>query len=244
MRILFVADLHYALKQFDWLVANAARFDSVIIGGDLLDLSSPLDFEVQIVVVEKYLQRIQDKTQLLVSSGNHDGDSRNSADESVAQWLRQCKLKGLLVDGDSVQLPGGSVTVCPWWDGPHSRAQLESQLAEAARQVQGKWIWIHHAPPAGSSVCWTGKKFVGDEYLLDWIQRFGPDLVFSGHIHNSPFLSPPGSWVDRIGKTWVFNPGRQIGPCPAYITLDLNLMTAEWVSLEGQSIRQLALVDG
>jgi Icc-related predicted phosphoesterase len=244
MRILFVADLHYALKQFDWLVANAPRFDSVIIGGDLLDLGSPLDFEVQILVVEKYLQRIQDKTQLLVSSGNHDGDSRNSADESVAQWLRQGKVKGFLVDGDSVQLPGGLVTVCPWWDGPHSRAQLEAQLAEAAGKVQGKWIWIHHAPPAGSSVCWTGKKFVGDEYLRDWIQRFGPDLVLSGHIHNSPFFSPPGSWVDRIGKTWVFNPGRQIGSCPAYITLDLNVMTAEWVSLEGQSVRQLALVDG
>ena len=38
MKMLFVADLHYALKQFDWLVANAANYDSLIIGGDLLDL--------------------------------------------------------------------------------------------------------------------------------------------------------------------------------------------------------------
>ncbi len=54
MKMLFVADLHYALKQFDWLVANAANFDPIIIGGDLLDLGSNLDFDVQIVVVEKY----------------------------------------------------------------------------------------------------------------------------------------------------------------------------------------------
>lgn len=32
------ADFHYALKQFDWLVAHAAEFDPVIISGDLLDL--------------------------------------------------------------------------------------------------------------------------------------------------------------------------------------------------------------
>src|SRR5205823_8235639 len=48
MRMLFVSDLHYALKQFDWLVGNAKNFDAVIIGGDLLDLASPLDFDVQI----------------------------------------------------------------------------------------------------------------------------------------------------------------------------------------------------
>jgi hypothetical protein len=27
MRLLFIADLHYALKQFDWLVGQASSFD-------------------------------------------------------------------------------------------------------------------------------------------------------------------------------------------------------------------------
>ena len=39
MKLLFVADLHYSLKQFDWLLAEAPKFDAVSIGGDLLDLS-------------------------------------------------------------------------------------------------------------------------------------------------------------------------------------------------------------
>ena len=76
MSMLFVADLHYALRQFDWLAANAARYDPVIIGGDLLDIAGALDLEVQIVVIEKYLERIRQQTRLVVSSGNHDGDSR------------------------------------------------------------------------------------------------------------------------------------------------------------------------
>ena len=77
MRMLFVADLHYSLRQFDWLAANASRYDLVIIGGDLLDLGSALDFDVQIIVVEKYLRRIRRYAPLLVSSGNHDGDGHN-----------------------------------------------------------------------------------------------------------------------------------------------------------------------
>ena len=96
MRLLFVADLHYSLKQFDWLLTHAGEYDAVVIGGDLLDLSSTLDADVQIAIVEKYLGLLRQKTRLVVSSGNHDGDSRNSADESVAAWLCSARAEGLL----------------------------------------------------------------------------------------------------------------------------------------------------
>jgi Icc-related predicted phosphoesterase len=242
MRMLFTADLHYALKQFDWLVANARHFDPVILGGDLLDLSSPLDFDVQIVVVEKYLARLRQETRVLVSSGNHDGDSRNATDESVAQWIQETRARGVFADGDSLELSGTLVTICPWWDGPSSRGELEEQLTRAAAKARERWVWVHHAPPAGSKVSWTGRKSAGDEYLLDWIKRFTPDIVLSGHIHNSPFY-PDGDWVDRIGPTWVFNPGRQIGPMPVHIILDLEAMTAEHISIEGRSLQRL-VADG
>jgi len=241
MKVIFVADLHYALKQFDWLLGNAASFDAVIIGGDLLDLGSDLHLDLQIVVVEKYLRLLRQKSLLMVTSGNHDGDHRNEADESVARWIRESKAEGLFVDGDSLELAGALVTLCPWWDGPVTRAELEAQLTQAQQSVQGRWIWIHHAPPAGSPVCWTGHQFAGDESLLEWIQRFTPDMVFSGHIHNAPFYAG-GSWVDQLGKTWVFNPGKQIGPSPTHIIVDFDRMTAEWISIEGQSVRQLTMV--
>ena len=79
MRLLFIADLHYSLKQFDWLLAHADKYDVMVIGGDLLDMGSALDADVQIAIVEKYLGLLQQKTRLVVSSGNHDGDSRNGA---------------------------------------------------------------------------------------------------------------------------------------------------------------------
>jgi Icc-related predicted phosphoesterase len=242
MKILFVADLHYSLKQFDWLVAQAPRYEFVIIGGDLLDLGSDLDFDIQIAVVEKYLERLHGKTRLLVSSGNHDGDSRNAADESFAQWLREKSADGFLVDGQSLDRPEVFITICPWWDGPVTRAELEAQLQRDAARGRSPWLWVHHAPPSDSPVCWSGRKFAGDEYLREWIVRYQPDAVLCGHIHNSPF-HPEGSWIDRIGKSWVFNPGRQIGAYPTHIAIDLVTMTAEWISSDERSTRLLAVVD-
>ena len=224
MRILFVADLHYQLKQFDWLMTQAPEFDVVIIGGDLLELASMVELDVQIVVIEKYLQRLSQQKRLLVSSGNHDGDARSAANESICKWLHEMKAAQLFVDGDSVELDEVLFTICPWWDGPVSRAELETLLAADAARSKKRWVWIHHSPPDQSPVSWAGKKFGGDEFLVEWIQRYQPDLVLSGHIHNAPF-SAKGSWIDRLGKTWVFNPGKQIGPCPACLIFDLDKLT-------------------
>jgi hypothetical protein len=224
----------------------------VVIGGDLLELASSLDIDVQIVVMEKYFKRLCEQTRLIVSSGNHDGNSRNTANESVARWLQEAKTNSLIgtrstasatapelfVDGDSVQLGETLITVCPWWDGPVSRAELKAQLQADAARPKKQWIWIHHAPPDHTSVSWTGKKFCGDEFLVDWIKDYQPDIVLSGHIHNAPFY-PGGSWIDRLGKTWIFNPGRQIGPCPTSLSIDLDKMTVSWVSLEGEQVREL-----
>lgn len=241
MKLLFVADLHYTLKQFDWLIANAHGFDAVMIGGDLLDLASALDLDTQIVVVEKYLSRLSRDMPLLVSSGNHDGDSRNAARESICCWLREAKAGHLYVDGDSVAFGDTLVTICPWWDGPETRDEVEKLLERDAARPKQTWIWIHHAPPAGSPVCWTGRKSAGDEVLAEWIRRFSPDLVLSGHIHNAPFY-PDGSWIDRIGNTWVFNVGRQIGPQPSFVILDFETMNARWISMSEDDSRDLTLM--
>jgi Icc-related predicted phosphoesterase len=240
MRILFVADIHYALKQFDWLLARASEFDAVAIGGDLLDLSSALEFDVQIVVVENYLARLRARTRVLVCSGNHDGDHRNEANESVASWLQDVRAERLHVDCDHVELDGTLITICPWWDGPVSRAALEQLLEADAARPKSRWVWLHHAPPDRYRVSWTGRHFAGDAFVVDWIKRFRPDVVLSGHVHNAPFYAPNGSWIDRVEHTWVINPGRQIGPAPAFVAFDLGAMTAQWVSLQDEGVQDLA----
>ena len=43
MKCLLVADMHYALKQYDWVLHQAAAYDIVVIAGDHLDISSTVD---------------------------------------------------------------------------------------------------------------------------------------------------------------------------------------------------------
>lgn len=39
--------------------------------------------------------------------------------------------------------------------------------------------------------------------------------------------------MDRLNDTWVFNPGRQVGPSPTRILFDETRSTALWLSLAG-----------
>ena len=64
-------------------------------------------------------------------------------------------------------------------------------------------------------------------------------IVLCGHVHQAPF-KPDGGWADRIGRTWVFNAGKQIGPVPAHIVIDLATGSASWHSLMGEESLQLA----
>ena len=74
MRLLLVADLHYSLPQFDWVLDMAPDFDVVVMAGDHLDLGSIVDGRAQSVVVRKYFSRLRAKTRLVICSGNHDLD--------------------------------------------------------------------------------------------------------------------------------------------------------------------------
>ena len=101
--------------------------------------------------------------------------------------------------------------------------------ARPPRQRLSRWIWVHHAPPANSPVSWGGKRFFGDVELVQWIERYQPSMVISGHVHQSPFI-PEGSWFDRLGETWVFNTGLQPGRPPVYMVLDIDKGTAFWLA--------------
>lgn len=238
MKILIVADLHYALPQFDWLLATAGSVDVVIIAGDVLDLAGFADLDTQIVVVKKYLNRLREKVPVVISSGNHDGDVRNAEGEHVAEWLKKLRLENVYVDYQRLELDGLLISVFPWWDGEVTRKEMMTFLSDERTRVRGPWLWVYHAPPSESPVAWTGSKDAGDSVLRELIEAHQPDFVFSGHIHNSPFFDE-GSWIDRLGKTWVFNPGHQIGNLPPSILLDLESNTARWASSFGESTIRL-----
>ncbi|QLH40344.1 MAG: metallophosphoesterase [Defluviicoccus sp.] len=239
MKCLLVSDLHYALKQFDWTLGMAPHFDVVIIAGDHLDISGHVDGRTQSIVILKYLRHLHEKVRwLIVSSGNHDLDSHDAAGEKVARWIGKVRELGAATDGDCVDADGMMFTVCPWWDGPVGRDAVGELLRRDAGKERKTWVWVYHAPPDASPTSIVGGRDQGDPDLRRWIAEFSPDIVLAGHIHESPFCKD-GSWVDRIGSTWVFNAGRQIGPVPTHVMFDTEHMQALWHSLAGTEITRL-----
>jgi len=226
MRILALSDLHYRLPYYDWLLDAAGDVDVVAIAGDLVDVVNPVPHEVQTVVVADYLSRLGERTVVLAASGNHDLDGSGPHGEQVAGWLQRTGA-AVHVDGASVDIADTRFTVCAWWDGPVTRDEVADQLAVAADGRPSRWVWIYHAPPAGTPLCFDGRRTFPDEYLAEWIGVYQPDIVVCGHIHQSPWADG-GSWHARIGRTQIFNAGKQIGKVPAHIALDTDAGTADW----------------
>ena len=229
MRCLIVADLHYSLPQFDWLLSAASQFDAVIFAGDALDIGSFVDLRAQILVVQKYLGLLASQTRVMLCSGNHDLDERNPEGEKISRWIGTVRQLGIACDGDSLDAGDTLFTVCPWWDGPLVRERIAEQLRSTTLRPRQKWVWVHHAPPANSLVSWGGKRSFGDVELVQWIATHKPSMVISGHVHQSPFTQE-GSWFDQIGDTWVFNTGMQFGRPPVYMVIDTNEAKAYWLA--------------
>ena len=237
MRLLLVSDLHYALRQFDWVLDRAGDYDAVVLAGDSLNIAATVPIEAQIVAVRTTLAALAERTRVFVCSGNHDLDALNGAGEKTARWVAALGSGNIVADGQTVDVDGTTFTVLPWWDGPAARAEVESLLEYVAGQRADRWIWVYHSPPE-SRLSWTGSRHFGDEEGRKWIDRFAPDLVFCGHIHQAPF-TPAGSWIDRIGRTWIFNAGHQRGDVPSCVDLDLDAGTAAFMSAMGCEERPL-----
>lgn len=236
--MLVASDLHYALPQFDWILDRATDVEAVVLAGDLLDVSSTVPLESQIVVVRAYLRSLAERTTTIVCSGNHDLSARNRHGEKSALWIAACRDDGVIVDGGRFDDHDIRITVCPWWDGPSTRADVAAQLAADSRERPARWIWIYHFPPSDAPVSWTGRQHIGDDDLNGWIDEHRPDLVLTGHIHDSPFIDG-GSWLSRLGDSWVVNAGRQRGPIPTHAVIDLTTGLAEWWSPFGRAEERL-----
>ena len=87
MRILLTSDLHYKLRQYDWLIGAAAGFDAVVVAGDHIDAFLPVPTDVQIAALTASMGAVARSSRLLVCSGNHDLNARNSAGAKTADWV-------------------------------------------------------------------------------------------------------------------------------------------------------------
>lgn len=233
MRYLAASDLHYTLQQLDWISEQARDFDAVVLAGDLLDAGGRVDVSAQIALFIAYLRQLGGVVPVVANSGNHDLTDRRPDGEKAATWMAEIGPT-VTTDGEHRRVGPDLVSACAWWEGDHTRGELVAGLEhDAALDRDGMWIWAYHSPPDASPVAWGGARYYGDDVLNGLIERFSPDLVIAGHVHDAPFR-PEGSWHARVGSTVVLNAGRQPGPVPAHLIVDTSDRTASWWSFESQ----------
>ena len=232
MKILIVSDLHYSLRQFDWLVAHCRDHDLIIIAGDLMELASAVDTDTQAAVVGQYFRKIAQQRPLIVCSGNHDLVEEYDGSRST-EWLEDFAIPGLVVDKGVWESDELRILALPWWESEQDREKIERWLDSQVLENDLRPVfWVNHAPPSGTKTSWNGKRDLGDKYLVQWIQKWRPTAVFSGHIHNAPYY-PDGSWIDKVDDTVVINGGRQIGEKPATVEVRLEAGIVVWCGMEG-----------
>jgi Icc-related predicted phosphoesterase len=123
-----------------------------------------------------------------------------------------------------------------------ARPSLEEELArlDAAAAPGARLVGVLHTPPSDTrcDVLWSGAH-VGSRAVRAWIERRRPVCTLHGHIHESPDVS--GAFADRVGATWIVNPGADERQA-RWVCLDLarpEAMThsvwGEWHSRPGKN---------
>ena len=80
--------------------------------------------------------------------------------------------------------------------------RLDGLVATDLQSIVG----VMHCPPHGTKCDMNRQgQHLGGQAVRRWIERRQPLLTLHGHAHASPSVS--GGFADRIGATWVVNPG-------------------------------------
>jgi predicted phosphodiesterase len=208
VKILHCTDLHGHAAKLDSLADLVAGYDMVCITGDFLDLTDYEGIETQIRNVQTALDRIP--VPAMLCSGNNDSHAGNPRLFQAA-WLKALASPRRICDGGAIEV---------------GRTRLRS-IGWNMRLPTGGLdeIWLAHAPPASASTAINrGNGHDAGDVILGERCRAGtgPAIVLSGHQHE------PLHWACKMGSSWSFNPGSDLGSAtPRFASIDLNRRIAK-----------------
>ncbi len=191
LKILAAADVHGDSERFKKLAEKAEKekVDLVLLCGDILGFAENKDI----------IRPFKNKNKpVLVIPGNHE----SFADvDFLAHYYKIKNLHGYSAVYHGIGIFGaGGADIPP---GFISESQLAKVLDKAHASLKGveKKILITHMHPEGSKSEFSG--FPGSASIRKAIEKFKPELVIHGHIHEGSGLEE--TW----GKTRIVNVGRE-----------------------------------
>lgn len=180
-------------------IKDLERAEGVIITGDLTNNGTSRSVRNVISAVEAYNRNI------LAQPGNMDTKAvvEYLTDKNINLHRQVRELaSGLGVMGIGYSTPTPFNT-----PGEVEESTIEGWLEETYAKAAGfsKLVLVIHEPPANSATDMiVNGQHVGSEAVRRFIEKRQPEVVLTGHIHESKA-------VDTIGKSTVINPGMLAG---------------------------------
>ena len=214
MKFLVISDIHGNVENVEKLDSEFKSADAVLFGGDFAKFGSP---ETGKPVLEKLVSKHDTIFSVI---GNCDEpeflDEVDGADISVEGNLTFHEGLAFAGAGGGTKFSG---------DTPFERDEdeilsdfsLVDASAENCVDENGKWkslVLIMHNPPKDTDCDMIpGGVHVGSQKLRDYIEKYEPLLVVTGHIHESAGIS-------KVGGTTVVNPGALMEGKYALVTVE------------------------
>ncbi len=192
-RILAIGDIHGDTGLVKKLAKKAKdeKVDLVILPGDLTWFEN-----INKGLIEPFT-KINKK--VLIIPGNHETiDTINLLSQKYPN-LKNIHGKGVK-ENDIGIFGAGYASAGPFWVNDKDIFKTLEKGYETIKGIKKK-IMVTHSHHSGSKAEFSG--FKGSKAIRKAIEKFQPDLVLSGHIHEA------GGIEEQIGKTRIINVARK-----------------------------------
>ncbi|HIH04736.1 TPA: hypothetical protein HA281_04470 [Candidatus Woesearchaeota archaeon] len=194
MKILASSDIHGDARAAEQLAEQAEKenVDLVVLCGDLTYAENSTDG-----IVGPFVKR---KKKVLLIPGNHE---TVATADFLAEVYGATNLHGYSIMCKGVGLFGcGGANIGLHQLGEGEIMDLLEKGYERIREAKKK-IMVTHVHPTGSLSERFSGFFPGSEGVRKAIERFRPDILLCGHVHEAEGIE------EVIGKTKIFNVGKK-----------------------------------
>jgi len=192
MRLLVLTDIHDRPPVMERILDEALPCDLILLGGDITDFGTVGDSD-------RLVDQVQRRgVPVLAVAGNCDSAEieQRLVDRGISLFRRGECREGVGLQGLSAMPPWRKMY-------QFTEQELAEHLRDGHARLAGaaKHVVLSHAPPYGCRADRTYlMRHVGSRALREFVDRYQPDLVLCGHIHEA-------RGVDCIGSTQVVNCG-------------------------------------
>lgn len=199
LKLFAVTDFHGSVEAAKTLhtVIESERPDMTLVCGDISDFGDAKDVEV-------VLRTLLGETPGVYVIGNCDPKELLL---NGAPGFEEGNVHGRAKLAETTLIIGlGGSTPTPLPTLTHLREDqiltvMLSLSGEVEREKHESLVFLLHNPPYNTKTDLSSSgKHAGSRILRDFVERLKPQIVFHGHIHEA-------RGIDKIGETYVVNPG-------------------------------------